>query len=460
MGSLLNRIKAAANAFRSPAPSPGTVFPSGGGYGWLFGPRTNVDFKAEIGNPLDNSIVTSCFGWLSDSWKEARPVVERSTSGGKVENEFDHQIIQLLENPNPFYSGELLLDGMLQDYVFDGTAFAEILRDKYGLPIALFWMPTEAMTPYYVGDGNEWIRYWIYTVGGKRRDVAPENVWVWQQGIDRNFGGRKGYSRFKSAIADAFTDNEARNTVNSILRNRAQMGLMISPSERYMAEIVKAGANPLELGYNKDTADEIRSKINTRHTKDGRGSTEVLSVPMSVTEFGSVLDKIDSAAIRGLSEERICSIFKIHPVVLGLGAGLRASSDKHNMEFAHRMSWLNGVAPVQNSFSKSLNSCLMPFMDTDSKNARFDFDRSNVPALQEDADAKSTRLLSQWEKDAIKHGELRTALGREVDPSRAEEYFSAMAPVSEEPPALPDDAKQLKERIESMWRERANGNAH
>jgi hypothetical protein len=280
MGNFLNRIKAAANALKG-ASSPGTVFPTGMGGSWLYGPRTNLDFKAEIGNPLDNSVVASCFGWLSDSWKEAEPVVERKVAAGKTENELDHAVLELVENPNMFYSGNLLLDGMLQDYVFDGTAFAEIKRDKYGVPNQLFWMPTEAMEPYYVADGSEWIRYWMYTIGGKRRDVDPKDVLVWQQGIDRNYGGRKGYSRFKAAIAETYSDNEARNTVNAILRNRAQMGLMITPSDRFMAEIVKAGINPKEAGYNQKTADEIKEKINARHTKDGRGSSEVFSVPMA-----------------------------------------------------------------------------------------------------------------------------------------------------------------------------------
>lgn len=419
----------------------------------LYGPRTDINYASEVGNPMDNSIVASCMRWKSTNWPQARPVVKRDKRGGEPVNEFDHPIVQLLQNPNPFYDGRLMLEGALQDYELDGTGFLQVVYGAYNLPVELYWLPTESMTPIYTADGSEWIRYWEYTAGGKVKKLAPDEVLVWRQGLDRSTGGRKGYSPFKAGIAEAYGDNEARNTVNTILRNRAQMGTMISPSERYFAELVKGNIRPWEAGYTKEAAEELEKKIHSKNSRDRRGSTNVFSVPMSVTEFGSVLDKLDSRTLRSFPEERICALFGIHPVVLPLGTGLQASSDKHNMEMAQRMSWLNGIVPEQDSFAAVMGQ-LLGLMDTRPSTARFDFDRSEVEALQENADDLSTRLMAQWEGDAITHDLLMAKLGYKVDEKRKGKYKSELVMAGDpagEDPIKDDRAKSLREYVAAKW---------
>lgn len=430
-------------------------FPGATGY-QLYAPRTSIDYKTEAGSPMDNSIVASAMKWKSDNWSQARPVVRRTKRGSdEPSNEFDHALVQLLKRPNPYYSGRLLRDGLFQDYELDGTALMRVIYGRYNLPVELYWLPTESMVPIYQMDGSEWIRYWEYRAGGIATKLANDEVFVWKQGIDRLTGGRKGYSPFKAAIADVYSDNEARNTVNTILRNRAQMGVMVSPSERYFAELVKGGVKPWEAGYNPAQAAEVEARIDSKNTRDRRGSTNVFSVPMSVTEFGSVLDKLQSQELRGLAEERVCSILGVHPVVISLGSGLRASSDKHNMEMAQRMSWVNGIVPVQDSFAECVNYELLPLMDSRPDTAVFDFERSGVEALREDADAVSVRLLDQWEKDAITHDALMSGLGYKIDSARKGKYKSELItgdPAGDNP--VEEAAKQFKEGFARKCRER------
>jgi phage portal protein BeeE len=402
---------------------------------------------------MDNSIVASCIAWKSKNWAQASPVIKRLRRLTEPSNEFDHALVKLLNRPNPHYSSRLLREALLQDYSLDGTAFIRIIFGAYNLPVALYWMPTEQMVPIYNADGSEWVRYWEYTAGGQVTKLDPSEVIVWKQGVDRATGGRRGRAPFQAGIAEAYSDNEARNTVNAILRNRAQMGMMVAPDGRYFAELVKGGVKPYEAGYNPAQAQEIEARVNSKNTGDRRGSTNVFSVPMSITEFGSVLDKLDSRVLRSFSEERICALFGIHPVVLPMGTGLAASSDKHNMETAQRMSWLNGIVPEQDSFADAINE-LIPLMDARPDTARFDFDRSQVEALQENADNLSTRVMAQWKDDAITHDELRGRLGYKTDDARKGKYYSELVaagdPMADDPTQEEDGIKALLRRRKSL----------
>lgn len=453
MAGLLTRFKAAADAFRGRGVSR-VVFPgsSGSWSGWFGGPRTSINYHWEVGRATDNSAVMACFGWIVDAWAEAIPYMARTQRGGQEAKQYDHALIRLFEHPNPSYSGQLLRDGLLQDLLVEGSAYAQIVRDRYGIPIALYWLPTEQVKPYWDGP-NEWIRYWEYTPQGQLQKLDPADVLIWKQGINPADGGRTGYSRLKSALKDIYRDNEASNTTNAILKNRAQMGLVLSPDGRYFAELVKGGTRPWEAGYTEDNAKEIEARVNAKNAGDNRGSTNVFSVPMSITEFGSVLDQVSSTTLHNLSEERICAIFKIPPVVVGLGTGLEASSDKHNMETAQRQAWLNCIVPLQNQFARIITETMVPQFETGPW--RFGFDRTGVEALQENTNERADRVVKLWQGDVLKHGEARAEMNYEVDEATADLYFSEFSGAGEQPAEQAVDTEQAqaaKAAIVKRWR--------
>lgn len=447
----MNLIKAAQRGYRGSATLPDG---SGTWYSQL-GPRSNIDYKAEIGNPMTSALVASCMGYITDQWKQSPDVIFRTeVEGDEPVMERKHRLLELLKNPNEVYGASLFRDGIIQDLKLDGTAFAHVEYDRFGLPIKLWWLPTESVRCEYTPD-REWVRYWEYTSGGRSVKFAPEEVLVWREGLDKSTGGRRGFSRFRAAIAEVYGDNEARNTVNIIMRNRAQMGTVITPSERYMAEVVKAKAWD-SLGFNKQTADEMEAKVNAKYTGDGRGRLNIFNTPMTVQEFGSVLEHLDSQAIRSLPQSMVASIFGIHPATVSFLIGLQSSQDKNNIQFANRMSWMNGIMPVQDNFAEPINEFLLPLTDLNAANLKFGFDRTAVEALQEDANEKSNRVIAQWEKNAITHDEMRTELGLEIDPALKGMYFKDLqAQAAEHAASLASDTAGAKELLGRKWRQRA-----
>jgi hypothetical protein len=216
---------------------------------------------------------------------------------------------------------------------------------------------------------------------------------------------------------------------------------------------VKGNVDPVSVGYSKEVANELEARVNSKFTSDGRGSTAVFSVPMSVTQFQSVLKDLSDDTLRNISEERICAIFKIPPVVVGLGTGLENSGDRHNMETSQRMAWLNCIVPLQNQFARLVTESLVPQFETGPY--RFGFDRTSVEALQENTDDKAKRVSLLWQGDVIKHGEARSEMGYAPDAATQDLYYSEFTGGDPEPQAEPDmsdEAKAFKAKMVGRWR--------
>lgn len=434
MGLLKNVAKAARRGAQAKILPGGGYGGYGSGYGsdrfgygsgfGTYGTRGIIDYAAEMGRPMDNSIVAACMSFIVDTWVESQEVVRRKKRSGEPTLEYDHILVKLLNNPNSDYDARLFREALIQDVKIAGTAFAQIIRDGYGIPSALYWLPTNLMKPRW-NRGN-WIDAWMYSGQGQSKPLDPNDVLVWREGKDDATGGRLGYSRFRSVLRETYGDNESAEMVNAFLRNRAQLGTIASPDGRYLTEMVKAGVNPQERGFDKDKAEALEGRLNAKSQGSQAGALHVFHYPVNVTQLQSALKDLDRRVQSDLSEERICAAFRIQPVCVQLGSGLRTSSDKHNIEFAYRMAWTNCLIPNQNGFAEVVNAKLLPEMDLKPNTAEFGYDRSQIAALREDQDALSSRVLSEWEDDAITHDEMRSELGLPIDPARKGMYYSQL----------------------------------
>ena len=142
-------------------------------------------------------------------------------------------------------------------------------------------------------------------------------------------------------------------------------------------------------------------------------------------------------------------------MVIGLGTGLEASSDKHNMETAQRQAWLNCIVPLQNQFARIMTEEMVPQFEVGPW--RFGFDRTGVDALQENTSERADRVVKLWQGDVLKHGEARSEMGLESDPATEELYYTEFTGTGEQPAEqgqddLTDDAKQFKAQMVARWR--------
>jgi hypothetical protein len=92
---------------------------------WLFGnyglmlPRTNFDYGGDIGDGTGSSIIVAIINWIARTFPEA-PVMVVDRRYQRVE---EHPLPELIERPNPYYSGVLLWMPTIVDLETSGNGY-------------------------------------------------------------------------------------------------------------------------------------------------------------------------------------------------------------------------------------------------------------------------------------------------------------------------------------------------
>jgi HK97 family phage portal protein len=104
------------------------------------------------------------------------------------------------------------------------------------------------------------------------------------------------------------------------------------------------------------------------------------------------------------------------------------ASTFNNVEEAKKFIWQNVLMPDLQGFAQGFGDWLLEgYRKQSGKNLVLDFDASNVPALQDDLNTLSTRLLGEMEKGIWTGNEVKRMLGRPTDANapHLDEYLIA-----------------------------------
>ena len=431
--SILTRVRAAFKSFMVSYDTTSVWYGrySPGYYGG------DIDYTTEAGDLGLNSIVMACVNWIADNFASA-PVIVTLPKGDDREPVKNHLLTQLLENPNPYYSGALLWKPTLYSYHVAGNAYWQKIRSNIGAVVALYYLPHTIVRA--VSQEGEFISYYEIWDGLRWNAVPREDMVHFRNGLkvgDRRYGS----GDLDSALREVFTDNEAARFSANVLRNMGFHGGIISSED---------GDNPIT-----DPA-AVKAAWMAATTGDRRGEVVVVTTPLKYTPPPTNIGDIDVAEFRRKAEERIPALLGLHPAVPGLGAGLDRSTYS-NMEEAFRAAWRNNLIPTQSVLAAELTTQLLP--DLGRPNERVEFDYSQVEALQESRNDQVTRAVAAYNAGLVKRSEARQWLGLQSDPED-EEYKSSPAPVLPapvvereiEPMALPEPIK--------AYGLLANGNGH
>jgi HK97 family phage portal protein len=419
--SILTRVRAAFKSFMVSYDTTSVWYGrySSGFYGG------DIDYNAEAGDLGLNSIVMACVNWIADNFAGA-PVIVTMPKGDDREPVKGHLLTQLLENPNPYYSGALLWKPTLYSYHVAGNAYWQKIRSPIGQVRHLYYLPHTIVR--CVSLEGEFISYYEIWDGVRWNAVPREDIVHFRNGLkvgDRRYG----VGDLDSVLREVFTDNEAARFSANILRNMGIPGGIISSSD---------SDNPIT------DAPAIKAAFMNATTGDRRGEVIVVTTPLKYDPPTTNPKDINVDEFRKKAEERIPAVLGIHPAVPGLGAGLDRSTYS-NMEEAFRAAWRNNLIPTQTVLAAELTTQLLP--DLGRPNERVEFDYSDVEALQESRNDQVTRAVAAYNAGLVKRSEARQWLGLQSDPDD-EQYKSSPAPVLPapmelDPMALPEPVKAL-----------------
>lgn len=365
--------------------------------------RTRFDYRREIGDCLDSSVVTAPVQWLQRSLPEARLALRRRQRGGKLVDLADHPLLALIQNPNPFYGDIALWFGTVLSYCIDGNAYWIKVRNRAGRPVELWYVPHWLVDPRPVEDGSGFLDHYRYSPGGGSAPIRlePADVVHFRHGINpRNL--LKGLSPIDGVIREIFMDLEASNFVASLLRNMGVPGVVISP---------KGGAMPAP-----DDVEATKAWFQQAFGGDQRGGPLVMGAPTEVTPYGFNPQQMNMSEARDVAEERICACLGVPAAVVGFGAGLQQTKVGATMSELRKLAWHNGVLPMGRALVDELKRSLLGDYG-DPAGLDLYWNTDEVLALQEEEDKQEERWNRRLAAGGITVLEWRQGLGMEGDDS-------------------------------------------
>lgn len=354
-----------------------------------------INYAKEVGDPGSNSAVAACVNWIATAFPEA-PLRVLDAKGEPIP---DHPMLDLIDNPNDFYDGNLLLQCTLTDYTVAGNAFWLIVPNGQGRPVQLWYAPSWMVTPRWDMDGTEFLSHYEYNPNGTPIDIPIERMVHFRNGLDPTT--RLGVSRLASALGEIFTDQEAQAYTSSILHNLGVPGVILAPKAP-------------DVSVDKESADAIRDDFNRRFGGDNRGSVMVMHEATDVSVLSFNPQQMELKSLRRIPEERISAILGIPAIVAGLGAGLDRSTFANFAE-AREMAYESCIIPLQRFIAAAIRRQLLRHFTTD-KRVTVDFDLSQVRVLAEDETGRAERMIKQFDASLITMAEARRALSWEVFP--------------------------------------------
>lgn len=364
-------------------------------------PATRFDYQAEVGDMLRSNVVTAPLAWMMRTFPEAPPIVERRT-GDEWHTVVDHDLARLLNEPNPFQSGEELFMATVMDFCF-GDAYWIKVRNRFGRIVQLWWVPRQTIVPKWPEDGSVFIGHYEYHPQGREPlRLETRDVCHFRFGQDpRN--PRRGFSPLAALVREVFTDDEAANFSAAILKNLGIIGVVISPKEG----IAKKGA-----------LDELKDYIRSAFTGDKRGDAMALGAPTDVQLLQYNLQGFDMGPIRDVVEERVCAAIGIPAAVVGFGTGLQQTKVGATMKELRQLAWTGGVIPLQRIMAAKIGRDLLPEFQERHPLFRVRFDTSQVRALWEDANEKHDRIRKDVQAGILTVAQAQKLLGYPIDEDR------------------------------------------
>lgn len=373
--------------------------------------RTRFDYRKEVGDCLDSSVVTAPVLWVARALPEATLEVRKKDRDGKNEVVASHPMLALIQTPNPFYGDIALWMATIVMFLIFGEAYWLIVRNGAGRPAELWFVPNWAIEPVAPQDGGEFISHYRYNPGGGSEPmrIAPADVVHFRHGINpRDI--RRGLSPLDGVIREIFVDLESSNFVASLLRNMGVPGVVISP---------KSGA------ASTDDVESTKTWFKQAFGGDNRGGPLVMGAPTDVQAYGFNPQQLNMSEGRDVAEERVCACIGVPAAVVGFGAGLQQTKVGATMGELRKLAWVNGVLPYAKMLADELQRSLLgQFGNADGMTTGWDTD--DVTALQEDEDKKSDRALKQFQGGLITHHQALEIVGQET-PATPDFYLRPIA---------------------------------
>lgn len=388
---------------------------------------TKINYPAYVREGYKgNSVIFSCIREIVGSASEPVWIMDRGEDTEKIRNA---DILTLLRRPNPEQDGvSFLAEGLTHQHIW-GDWYINKVRSRRKNVVQMWNLRPDRVEIKRATDGT--IDYYAY--------YEPSNV--------EEVGGRIGPPREvdpNDVIHIKWEeDPESDNYGLSPITILARYGDLDLAAVDYLRAFFSNGGIPAGIiKLQNRVQKEERERIKTMFREEYgamRGAanhmlgTMVLDATVEYEQIASPVEKLKIQPLFDVTEARICSVFNVPPILVGVLVGLEHSTYSNYKE-ARSSLWEETLAPIYRKMGTAFTMGLVPEFHLPD-GTRILPDLSRVAAMQDDQFLVSTKVVAEWNAGLIKRNEARTKLGyAELDDKKLGDEFKA-APAPALPPA-------------------------
>jgi HK97 family phage portal protein len=325
-----------------------------------------------------------------------------------------HPALEPFMDPNPWDDAESFLRTWIASENIAGEFYAEIVRSNAGIPVQLYPLRPDCITPQYRYTAKgQVLDYYSYQINGFEVRYKPEELLIRRRhGLGSMYSGT---SPLSIALGPVDADISATEYIRAFYNNGGTPSGILTVKGKKMT---------------KEEIDHMAQSWSANFARQGkrRGGTAVLDESAEYQSVGSNLDQLNSESLTSIDETRICMAFGVPPVIIGAFVGLKNVNQKASFKGAMEEFWMNTMSPELKALRKFLTRKWLPMFGEEEAvkrdQIRFFWDIQNVEALQEDVDNLHDRIALGYKSGIYKLNEARAKVGLDaVDDVIGEEFY-------------------------------------
>lgn len=329
-----------------------------------------------------NSIVTAAIGWL---WRQMSSV--RGTIYQDDIMRPQHPASTLITQLWHTYS-YAIIDSLIRD----GNAYILKSRATTSASVQNLTYIPASIIQFERNREHRIIGYRIKRAFGE--DIYDLNDMIHLRWLIDKDDPQLGISPLRAVSDLIHADNQAVISSDAILSNLGIIGIVIAPEEG-------------SWGFDEESKRALKREFEANYTGRKRGSFAFFNQRVRLDTVHVNLSQFNMEWITSLTEERICAVLGINPIVLYLGSGLNQST-YNNVVQAREEAWEGLVIPLLESIAQQLR---FQFLRSYDNSLEWRWDWSHAPSML-DVSLRQAEIFDRaFKAGVITVAEYRAKLG-------------------------------------------------
>jgi HK97 family phage portal protein len=343
-----------------------------------------------------NSVVCACIRKIATTAPSASFIVNRLV-GNQYEFWAGHPLQSVFLRPNPYLSQFVFQESIHTFLNLAGECF--IIKVGFGGKVGrssslgeMYLVRPDRMHP--VPGGKTLLGFVYIGDDGQRLPFLPDEIIhiKYPDPYDRWEGLGRGFSPLSAVAYEVDVDNRATLFLRDFFDNAAvPSGLLKTKHLLDDPEIAR-----------------IRARLRAQYSGERKWhETMILDADADYQRMGLSFEEMSFPSLRGLSESRICAVFDVPPVVVGVQVGLDRSTFT-NYEQSRKALWMDKIIPDNQRIAEAFT---LSFRDQLGDSGIVSHNYTLVQSLREDRNAQFARASQGYLGGWITRNEARREVG-------------------------------------------------